>query len=36
MNSTKIVKIWVETFNNGDANAIAEFYSDIVKHVELN
>lgn len=28
MNPKKIVELWVEAFNRGDADALAEFYSD--------
>ena len=28
MNPKKIVELWVEVFNRGDADALAEFYSD--------
>lgn len=38
MSAKKIVEMWVEAFNSGDADAIAEFYSeDAINHqvVEL-
>ena len=28
MTAKTIVEMWVKTFNSGDANAIAEFYSE--------
>ena len=28
MNPKKLVNRWVETFNSGDANALADFYSE--------
>ena len=37
MTPKELVKKWVETFNNGDANLISEFYSnDAINHQVTN